>query len=81
MYPENGKSNGIRNTSNITYGLPVEENNQTSLSKGTNPVFKVTQIKYTLILQNQHHSYFFKIKCINLLFPKVLEHFYMYISY
>lgn len=62
MYPENGKSKGMWNSSNIKYGQPVEKNNQTSLFKGmsrTNPVFKATQIKYTLILQNLDHSHFF----------------------
>lgn len=54
--------------------------NQTSLLKEVpriNPVFKITQIKYTLILQNLDPSHFFKIKYINLILPESLRVFYV----
>lgn len=62
MYRQNGKSNRIQISSYIEYGQLIEENKSDFLLKemsSINPVFKATQIKYTLILQSLDHSHFF----------------------
>lgn len=63
MYRQNGKSNRIQISSYIEYGQLIEENKSDFLLKeisSINPVFKATQIKYTLILQSLDHSHFFQ---------------------
>lgn len=58
----------------MKYEQFTEENNQTFFIQRYQgkTIFKPTQIKYTLILQNLGHGHFVKIKCINL-FPEELE--------